>query len=238
MSDGPRWSVSWNHASPRMSRNKFWLKEFSPEKKKEEGKSWKYKKLSKQTASGAWKSARHREKVRTEVECWFSLRKLHQKRQVKSKTEIKNENKSEKCLSKLIEKYSKYCVCQVCVSETLIEFSGVKWIVRSSRAKSAEKEEAKSRFVVLVSESLGGNSQHSRHFNIHRWFTNSSVAIHAASLSPQLQESLENKTNWKTKMDFSQLPDDVREKLAELELELSEGEKKVNWMNKQFQRFC
>jgi hypothetical protein len=29
-------------------------------------------------------------------------------------------------------------------------------------------------------------------------------------------------------MDFSQLPDDVREKLAELELELSEGEKKVN----------
>jgi hypothetical protein len=29
-------------------------------------------------------------------------------------------------------------------------------------------------------------------------------------------------------MDISQLPDDVREKLAELELELSEGEKKVN----------
>jgi hypothetical protein len=29
-------------------------------------------------------------------------------------------------------------------------------------------------------------------------------------------------------MDFSQLPDDVREKLAELELELSEGEKKTD----------
>lgn len=38
-------------------------------------------------------------------------------------------------------------------------------------------------------------------------------------------------------MDFSQLPDEIREKLAELELELSEGEKTKCQTNQQINNF-